>query len=146
MMVLTVLGGEATLGMARGGARPLMLRLRGGKSLGGSAGQGLPNLGAAAQGVQLPMLRNVLDLTTSLTAASNASAAGAAPVGSMDPERMQFLRNAFAEMLENTTDVFATAISRLTLPEDCEANISLKQRALDSIAGWQLGCVSVMRH
>jgi hypothetical protein len=53
----------------------------------------------------------------------------------LDPERMAFLRNAFAEMLENTTDVFATAISRLALPEDCEANISLKERALAAITG-----------
>ena len=53
----------------------------------------------------------------------------------LDPERMAFLRDAFAEMLENTTDVFATAISRLALPEDCEANISLKERALAAITG-----------
>ena len=48
---------------------------------------------------------------------------------------MAFLRDAFAEMLENTTDVFTTAISRLPLPEDCEANVSLKANSLLAIAG-----------
>ena len=50
------------------------MRLRGGRSLGG-AGQGASHGAdaASAQGVQLPLLRNVLDFATSLTASSNAS-------------------------------------------------------------------------
>jgi len=115
------------------------LRLRGGKSFQGQ-GAAASSPDAAGQGVQLPLLRNVLDFSTSLSTASNVSAptAGDGALGVLDPERMAFLRNAFAEMLENTTDVFATAISRLSLPEDCEANISLKERALFAIAGWPL--------
>jgi hypothetical protein len=108
------------------------LRLRGGKSREGGVGDP-----GAGKGLQLPLLRNMLDLSTSLTVAANGTAPDAAALtpGSLDPERMAFLRNAFAEILENTTDVFATSISRLSLPEDCEANVSLKENALSAIAG-----------
>jgi hypothetical protein len=50
----------------------------------------------------------------------------------LDPERAAFLRAAFAEILENTTDVFTTSISRLSLPEDSETNVSLKAHLLNS--------------
>jgi hypothetical protein len=83
-LLLTVIGGEATMGPLGGdcvqgcvrsphpGAS--VMRLRGGRSLGG-AGQGASHGAdaASAQGVQLPLLRNVLDFATSLTASSNAS-------------------------------------------------------------------------
>lgn len=152
MLLLTVIApsGDAAQGPVQTGGTlhfATSLRLRGGKSLaGGSAGQAGTASGeaaAAGQGVQLPLLRNVLDFSTSLTAAANSSA-GADSLGCLDPERIAFLQNAFAEMLENNTDVFVTAISRLSLPEDCEANVSLKERALFAIAGGHIPFVCAL--
>jgi hypothetical protein len=135
LFFMPAIGGRALVPVRTGGMSHLItsLHLRGGKSLGGQ-GTNLGAGGPESQGVQLPLLRNVLDMATSLSTASNSSNASALP--SLDPDRMAFLQNAFAEMLENTTDVFTTSITRLSLPEDCEANISLKERALFAIAGW----------
>ena len=142
LMLLFMTGSDAALSSAGVGGVPRLttsLRLRGGKSREGTAPAGDP---AAGQGLQLPLLRNLLDFSTSLSASANGTVSNisAAAPASLDPERMAFLRNAFAEMVDNNTDVFATSISRLTLPEDCEANVSLKENALAAIAGLRSVC------
>ena len=73
------------------------LRLRGGKMASSSGVPGAVGSAAdvvSAQGVQLPLLRNILDMTTSITAASNGSNTSGSTAG-LDPERMAFLQNAF---------------------------------------------------
>ena len=138
MIWAAVLAGpaEAAAGVAREPHLVASLRLRGGKMASSSGVPGaVGGAGdvASAQGVQLPLLRNILDMTTSITAANNGSNTSGSTAG-LDPERMAFLQNAFTELLENTTDAFATAISRLHLPEESEENVLLKQRALAEIA------------
>lgn len=136
LLLLCMTGSDAAPRGIRAGTAPRLttsLRLRGGKSRGGAPSDDH----ASSQGLQLPLLRNMLDLSTSLSASANGTVleSDAVAPASLDPERMAFLQNAFAEMLENNTDIFATSIARLSLPEDCEANVSLKANALSAIAG-----------
>jgi hypothetical protein len=79
------------------------------------------------QSIQMPLLRNLLDFSTSLTNSSEPRN------NTLDPERLAFLNSALKSLVENTTNVFRDAIADLALPDENAENIQRIEIALDTI-------------
>lgn len=116
-------GASGSWGGIRGVDKTNFLRLRGGQK---SDGAGNPD----KKDIQMPILNNMLRISTALTNVSSEEHQARTP---LDPDRLAFLRNAMAEMLENTTDVFVMSVENLQLDEDSDENVHLKIVALENI-------------
>jgi hypothetical protein len=92
---------------------------------GGQPAQAPPN---GPQSVQLGVLRNLLDWSTSITNTSESS-----NQTKLDPERIRWLQEAMHSLLENTTDVFRQSIEVLQDPELEAESIERKEQALETI-------------
>ena len=80
------------------------------------------------QSVQLGVLRNLLDFSTSITNTSDSDGPK-----KLDPERIRWLQEAMNSLLENTTDVFRQSIEILRDPETDLESVGRKENALETI-------------
>lgn len=117
-----------------------LMSLRGGKGMEGGTDAGGEQAGVSGDavgdgeqggGLSLPLLRNLLDFSTRLTNTSDS--VSSSERAELDPEKMQWLNQALTSMVENTTDVFKSSISDLSLPENTAEEVRRKEVALENL-------------